>query len=279
MTKVRNRKHSTRSTALKVQQSRAPSADIQRQPINAKTGEPLAPRAQPGYYPGYSTLSQQAFWDEATRRVVLARVEQVPPIRFFSPKEAQLMQAICDRLLPQDDRDEAHKIPVLNSIDNRLYNRLIDGYRFTDMPPDHEAHRLGLQAIDLIAKHLYSKPFTELGPRDQDYVLQTIHDENPPAAQEIWQKMSITRFWMLLVQDVVDAYYAHPYAWDEIGYGGPAYPRGYMRLEEGQPEPWEVDEQRYEWKAPPSALSDVYRLIGGGPHDHKQQTPGQEGTH
>jgi hypothetical protein len=81
------------------------------------------------------------------------------------------------------------------------------------------------------------------------------------------------------MQDVVDAYYAHPYAWDEIGYGGPAYPRGYMRLEGGLPEPWEVDEQRYEWKAPPSALSDAYRLIGAGPHDHKQQTPGQEGTH
>ncbi len=189
------------------------------------------------------------------------------------------MQAVCDRLLPQDDRDEAHKIPVLNYIDDRLYNRLIDGYQFADMPPDHEAHRLGLQAIDLIAMHLYSKPFVELGPHDQDYVLQTIHDENPPAAQEIWQKMSIKRFWMLLVQDVVDAYYAHPYAWDEIGYGGPAYPRGYMRLEEGQPEPWEVDEQRYEWQAPPSALSDTYRLIGGGPHDHKQQTPGQGGTH
>jgi len=79
---------------------------------------------------------------------------------------------------------------------------------------------------------------------------------------------------MRIIQDMVDAYYAHPYAWDEFGYGGPAYPHGYMRLEGGQPEPWEVNEQRYEWKAPPSALSDVHRLIGGGPHDHKQQTPG-----
>jgi len=279
VTKVHNRKQSTRSTTPKAQQSRRLLADTQHLPIDATTGEPLTPRAQPGYYPGYSTLNQQDFWDEATRRLVLARVEQVPPIRFFSPKEVRLMQAVCDRLLPQDDRDEAHKIPILNYIDDRLYNRRIDGYRFTDMPSDHEAHRLGLQAIDLIAKHLYNKPFTELGPRDQDYVLQTIHDANPPAAQEIWQKMSIERFWMLLMQDVVDAYYAHPYAWDEIGYGGPAYPRGYMRLEGGLPEPWEVDEQRYEWKAPPSALSDAYRLIGGGPHDHKQQTPGQEGTH
>lgn len=279
MTKVRNRKHSTHSTTPKTQQRRTPSADTQRQPIDTITGKPLAPRAQPGYYPGYSTLSQQAFWDEATRQLVLARVKQVPPIRFFTPEEIPLMQAVCDRLLPQDDRDEAHKIPVLNYIDERLHNRRIDGYRFENMPPDHEAHRLGLQAIDLIAKHLYNMPFVELGPYDQDYILQTIHDEKPPAAQEIWQKMPTDRFWMLLLQDVLDAYYAHPYAWDEIGYGGPAYPRGYMRLEGGLPEPWEVDEQRYEWKAPPSALSDVYRPIGGVPHGHKRQMPGQEGTH
>ena len=272
--KVRNWKQSKSSMAAKQQLLE----ETQRLPIDARTGEPLTPRAQPGYYPGYSTLSQQAFWDEATRRVVLERVEHVPPIRFFTAKEAQLMLAVCNRLLPQDDRDDAHKIPVLNYIDDRLYNRRIDGYQFADMPPDHEAHRLGLQAIDLIAKHLYNRSFVELGPHDQDSVLQTIHDEKPPAAQEIWQKMPIKRFWMLLMQDMVDAYYSHPYAWDEIGFGGPAYPRGYMRLEGGQPEPWEVDEQRYEWRAPSSALSDVYRPIGGRPHEHKHQMPGQEGS-
>lgn len=247
-------------------------------PVDAITGQPLPPRAQPGYYPGFQTLSQQAYWDEATRKVVLDRVKNVPPIRFFSAEQARLMQAVCDRLLPQDDRDAEHKIPVVNYIDDRLYNRRIDGYRFEDMPNDHEAHLLGLQAIEAIAQHLFHQPFLQLEPQAQDQVLQTIHDGNPPAAADIWKKMSVSRFWMLLVQDVVDAYYAHPYAWDEIGFGGPAYPRGYMRLEGGKPEPWEVEEQRYEWQAPPASLSDVYKPIGG-PGGHKTQTSGQEGTH
>jgi hypothetical protein len=43
----------------------------------------------------------------------------------------------------------------------------------------------------------------------------------------------------LLIEDCVTAYYSHPWAWDEIGFGGPAYPRGYMRIENGLPEPWE----------------------------------------
>jgi hypothetical protein len=209
---------------------------------------------------------------------VLARVEHVPPIRFFSAQEAQLMQAVCDRLLPQDDRDAAHKIPVVNYIDDRLYNRRIDGYRFENMPDDHEAHQLGLQAIEVIAHHLFQRSFVQLEPQEQDQVLQTIHDANPPAGEDIWKRMSVMHFWMLLMQDVIEAYYAHPYAWDEVGFGGPAYPRGYMRLEGGKPEPWEVQEQRYEWQAPPTALSDVCKPCGG-PGGHKQQPSGQEGTH
>jgi Gluconate 2-dehydrogenase subunit 3 len=252
--------------------------DTSRLPLDARTGQPLAPRSQPGYYPGFETLSQQAFWDEATRQVVLARVEQVPPIRFFTSEETQLMQAVCDRLLPQDDRDEAHKIPVVNYIDERLFSGRIDGYRFEDMPPDSEAHRLGLQAIEAIAQHLYTTSFIQLDQRKQDTVLQTLHDCNPPAGADIWKKMSVQRFWLLLMQDAVDAYYAHPYAWDEIGFGGPAYPRGYMRLEGGKPEPWEVKEQRYDWKAPAEALSETYKPVGGA-GGHSQQTPGQEGTH
>ena len=35
-------------------------------------------------YPGFNTLSQQTFWDAATRKVILDRVHKVPPIRFFT---------------------------------------------------------------------------------------------------------------------------------------------------------------------------------------------------
>ena len=271
--KVRNRTNGTSPMITGTHEQ----LDADRLPVDAVTDQPLLPSAQPGYYPGFHTLSQQAYWDEATRKVVRDRVEHVPPIRFFSAEQARLMQAVCDRLLPQDDRDKAHTIPIVNYIDDRLYNRRIDGYRFEDMPPDHEAHLLGLKAIESIAQHLFSQSFIQLEPGEQDQVLQSIHDGNPPAGEDIWKRMPVTRFWMLLMQDAIEGYYAHPYVWDEVGFGGPAYPRGYMRLENGKPEPWEVEERRYEWKAPPTALSDVYKQIGG-PGGHKQQTSGQEGS-
>jgi hypothetical protein len=276
MKKTAKQKHQTK--IMHTPPQTMPAGDLSRLPIDPKTRRPLVPKAQPGYYPDYHVLNQQAFWDEATRKVVLERVNNPPPIRFFSPEEALLMKAICDRLLPQDDRDEEHKIPVVNYIDERLYNRRINGYQYDDMPSDHEAHRLGLQAIEQIAQHMYGASFIDLGPLEQDTVLQTIHDFNPPAAHEIWQKMSVHHFWLLLMQDVLQAYYAHPYAWDEIGYGGPAYPRGYMRLEHGRPEPWEADEKRYDWGAPATSLSGTDKPLGGK-GDHSVQPPGQAGTH
>src|SRR5579875_2775433 len=57
-------------------------------PIDPNTKRPIAPSKQPGYYPGYSTLSQKKFWDATTREVVEQRVYDVPKIRFFTPEES-----------------------------------------------------------------------------------------------------------------------------------------------------------------------------------------------
>jgi hypothetical protein len=230
----------------------------------------------PGYYPGYRTLDQQKFWDDATRQVVLHRVNHVPPIRFFDAQQARLMEAVCARILPQDDRDAEHRIPIVPWIDDRLFEGRGDGYRFEDMPPDSEAYTLGLRGIEEIARHLHGRGFCEVGAGEQDQILEMLHDARPPAAHEIWKVMAVHRFWMLLVQDCVTFYYAHPWAWDEIGFGGPAYPRAYMRLERGEPEPWEKDEERLEWTTPGSALSEKFTHIAGSP-EHRGGRQG--GTH
>ncbi len=51
---------------------------IDTRPLDARSGKPLELKAQPGYYPGFSTLAQQKYWDAKTREVVVGRVERVP---------------------------------------------------------------------------------------------------------------------------------------------------------------------------------------------------------
>jgi hypothetical protein len=251
---------------------------LTRRPTDPTTGKPLPLFEQPGYYPGFSTLSQQEFWDGATREKVLERVHEVPPIRFFNPEETRLMEMLAAHILPQDDRKPWRRIPIVPRIDERLHKGRTPGYRFTTMPPDGDAYRLGFQAIEQIAKQSYGRQFQDLSWHDQDELLQSIHDAKPKeGAEKIWEKMAVHRYWALLVQDCVESYYSHPWAWDEIGFGGPAYPRAYMRLEHGDPEPWEVKERRYEWMAPADAVSDSKDPQIAAHSEHPAH--GQGGTH
>lgn len=248
-----------------------------RMPVTDPATGQVIERDQPGYYKGFSTLDQQGYWDEATRKLVLERMSKVLTIRFFTPDEARTMAAVVDRILPQEDRSPTRRIPLLPGIDDRLFMNRIDGYRYEDMPSDQDAYRIAAKAFEEMARTVHGKSFDELETIQQETLIQSVHAEKPAAAVETWKGVNLKRFWPLLLSDCCGVYYAHPWAWDEVGFGGPAYPRGYMRLEEGQPEPWEVDEQRYQWAAPSDTISGTKEAEDAG--DDEQSSAGQGGTH
>jgi hypothetical protein len=243
-------------------------------PSSATSGE-LRDLQRPGYYPDYSTLAQQKSWDAATRNVVTERVEKSVPIRFFSQPEAQVLAAVIDRVMPQDDRAEDKTISVLSVLDARLFTNALNGFRYEDMPPDQKAYRLATQAIEEMARARFGDSFAALTVHHQELILKSLHDGKPDPDHGVWRQVPVHRFWAMLMEDCVTAYYAHPWAWDEIGFGGPAYPRGYMRLENGLPEPWEKDEQRYQWNAPVDSLSE---LDESAPPEH-ESLHGHGGSH
>jgi hypothetical protein len=55
-----------------------------------------------------------------------------------------------------------------------------------------------------------------------------------------WHGLPAARVWSLWTRYAATAFYAHPWAWNEIGFGGPAYPRGYKNLGLDRRESWEV---------------------------------------
>ena len=56
---------------------------------------------------------------------------------------------------------------------------------------------------------------------------------------EVWDELPPARAWKVVTRAMLSAFYSHPWAWNEIGFGGPAYPRGYARVGVGQRENWE----------------------------------------
>ena len=240
-------------------------------PRDRSTGQPLRPRRQPGYYPGYSTMAQKNYWEKATRQVVQGRVDTTPRRTFFTEDEFQFWTVVFEHLLPQTDRTPDRQIPLVAPLDDRLAQNRTDGYRYVDMPEDRVAYRIGIEAIQDEARERFDNDFLSLPYKHQDMVLEALHDGKPEGGRAIWKRMSVKRFWELIMNDAVKAYYAHPWAWDEIGFGGPAYPRAYMRLERGEPEPWEVNEQRYEWDTPSASTSGAVQNSTQGESDSRQK--------
>ncbi len=194
-------------------------------------------------YPTYDVMAPDKWrhdWDEKTRRLVLDRIRNVPGRTFFSEAEFALLETICRRLLPQEDRPAELRIPIAPFIDQRLAEGKGDGYRYEDMPWDDEAYRRGLVGIDETSRALFGASFTNLDPRRHDEVLARIEDGSPPGAT--WEHLPAQRFFKRLLQDVTEIYYAHPTAWNEIGFQGPASPRGHVRLSLGKRDPWEAEE-------------------------------------
>jgi hypothetical protein len=195
-------------------------------------------------YPDYDVLDKwnTPSWNDVTRRVVGKRLREIPERRFFSEHEWRTLEAVCDRLVPQPDRP-TDPVPLVPWIDEKLHEHRGEGYRYFDMPPMEEAWRKGLRGIDEESQRLFGRSFLKLPDRDQDAVLEAVQkgDVKGPS----WEGMNVKRFFSsTLLKEVVSVYYAHPAAWSEIGFGGPASPRGYVRLGMDSSDPWEAKERK-----------------------------------
>ena len=193
-------------------------------------------------FPRYNVLDKwdTPSWNEQTRAVVKKRLEEIPPRRFFGEAEWEILDAVCDRLIPQPDRPH-DKVPIVPFIDERLHENKGNGYRYEDMPPQREAWRIGIHAIDQEARARWQRGFRELPDNLKDAVLRSV--QHGDTLTDAWQGMPPKRFFAsALLHEAVSVYYAHPAAWSEIGFGGPASPRGYVRMQADRRDPWEAIE-------------------------------------
>lgn len=192
-------------------------------------------------YPDYDVLEKwnSPSWNDQTREVVGARLTKIPVRRLLNPEEWQTLEAVCARLVPQPERG-ADAVPIAPFIDAKLFENRGDGYRYEDMPPLREAWRRGLAAINDEAQARTGASFCTLGDDSKDEVLRAIESGDVRAD---WHGLPPKRFFEVMLKHVVSVYYAHPAAWSEMGFGGPASPRGYVRLGFNRRDSWEAVER------------------------------------
>jgi Gluconate 2-dehydrogenase subunit 3 len=178
-----------------------------------------------GRYPDYDVMESAGSWDEATRRVVSSRLDVAGPLQFFSAAEEPTLRAFCDTCLAQD---EEPRVPVAEMVDRKLHEGKLDGYQYADMPDDRETWHLVLRGLEETARRRYGAPFTELDAESRDAIVDALsrgwlHGDS-------WDHLHAKRAWSVCMRAMLSEFYSHPWAWNEIGFGGPAYPRGFMRL-------------------------------------------------
>ena len=189
-----------------------------------------------GRFPGFNALSQSGHWDTVTAGLVKARTGPPPQPRFFTDTEQASAAALLNQLTGQCD--EPLGVPVLEMVDARLAAGETDGWRYADMPEDGQAWRDTLGRLDKDAKARCGTSFAAAPERDQAAIIQAVQDSSE------WHGMNAPRVWSLWTRYACTALYSHPYAWSEMGFPGPAYPRGYKNAGVGKLEPFEVGDAR-----------------------------------
>lgn len=195
-------------------------------------------------YPGYDVLAKwnTPSWNEQTRAVIAKRLDEVPSREFLDELGYKTLEAICDRVMPQPERAPHEKVPIAPWIDQKLKRNETTGTRYVPLPPLQECWRHGIHAIDAEARHRLHRSFHLLDPAEQNMILHAINSGDVLAPN--WGKRlpAPLFFRKVLLPAIVTIYYAHPSAWSEIGFGGPASPRGYLRLQPNRRDPWEAEE-------------------------------------
>jgi len=188
-----------------------------------------------GRYPGFDVLNQAPHWDQVTKDLIEARVRTSPPaVTFFSATERGCAHALLNDLTGQD-RDDA-PVPVTQLVEARLAAGETDGWRYADMPEDGQAWRDTLGYLDADAQDRCGTSFADAAEADRHRLIQAVQD----GSGEDWHGLPAKHVWSLWTRYACTALYAHPDAWAEIGFPGPAYPRGYKNIGVDKLEPYEV---------------------------------------
>ena len=126
-------------------------------------------------------------------------------------------------------QDGEPRVPVLALIDSRLAIGETDGWHYDDLPED------GAGVAATRWPRSTTTRATALGRGFAELTPSAAGRADPGRAGRSRRRRRVARLpgvhvWSLWTRYACTAFYSHPWAWNEIGFAGPAYPRGYLNL-------------------------------------------------
>jgi len=193
-------------------------------------------------YSEYDVLAKRdtQSWNPQTRDVIEQRMALAIPEGVLTERQLATLRAVKDRLCP--DFPGRPPTSTVAMIVRRIARNESDGTRHHRLPGTSECWRQGLEAIEAEARLRRGHSFADLPADEADALLRCVQNGETQAAE--WADLPPQLFWSYrLLADLVSAHWAQPQAWSAMGFGGPASPRGYVRLDANKRDPWEAVEQ------------------------------------
>ena len=195
-------------------------------------------------YPGYDVLSKRwtPSWNEATRQVIDRRLAVSRQPRFFSAAEWRTLNAALRSDHAATEASAAGSAGGLCRREDGGWGSRRLSLRAAAASRRGLAARIG-GARSGSARRPWRRRSLLCGRTQQDELLRQM--QRGELTSEAWGGMPCKLFFEhRVIPDITHAYYAHPVAWNEIGFGGPASPRGYVRMQLDRRDPWEAAEAR-----------------------------------
>ena len=194
-------------------------------------------------YPNYDVLAKRdtPSWNGKTREVIDHRLALEVPEGVLTERQLATLRTIKARICP--DPEGRRPTTTVAMVVCKIRENAADGFRHHELPRTSEAWRRGLDAIEAEAQLGFGCSFADLDAERADSILRRVQCGDVRARE--WEDLPPKTFWIWrMVPDLVASHWAQPSLWSAMGFGGPASPRGYVRLAENRRDPWEAVEER-----------------------------------
>lgn len=193
-------------------------------------------------FPDYDVLSKRGSpsWNVQTRSVIDERLAMREAVEALDPVALDTLRALVAHVTPEPEgRPPTNTVALLL---RKIADNDSDGYRPPGVPQTQAAWLLALSGLEAEARSRFDLSFAKLSGEQIDMLLSGMRDGRTVGGGWVGTDPSQIWAWRVL-PDIVSAHWAHPSTWSAMGFGGPASPRGYVRLGAGRRDPWEAEEK------------------------------------
>jgi hypothetical protein len=152
--------------------------------------------------------------------------EDVTVPRFFDADIYLTLRAVCMRLIPQAEPERM--VNLAGCLDSTLAEGKGNGWRYDAMPTDDKAFIIGLDGINKTSVLRFGLSFHLLTAKGQDEILALI--QSGAATGPAWQIIQADLFFEELLTALVEIYYSHPFAKEDIGEVAMADAKGWQKI-------------------------------------------------